>query len=83
MHIDWSQVTFQEVMNTEKRLRSVLCEMGVPESRRDTRNLRMLKWLNRNLTASWGDHELHDEARELLTWLLRWEARLDLREMRE
>ena len=74
--IDWNRVTFEDVAQRERSLRAMLEVMGVPEGRRDTRNLRTLKWLNRNIAASWGDHELAEEALNAVVWLLRWDARI-------
>ena len=74
--IDWREITFEDASQKEKSLRELLAQMGVPQGRRDTRQIRILRWLNRNLTAVWGDHPMHDEARDKLTWLLRWEQRI-------
>jgi hypothetical protein len=77
--IDWSMVTFEDAAKREQNLRAVLEVMGVPLARRDTRNLRTLKWLNRNIAASWGDHALAEAALDSVTWLLRWDARISVR----
>ena len=74
--IDWSAVTFEDAAQMEQNLRAMLELMGVPEGRRDTRNLRTLKWLNRNIAASWGDHGLAEAALNAVVWLLRWDARI-------
>ncbi len=74
--IDWNKVTFQDAAQMEQNLRAVLEVMGVPKGRRDTRNLRTLKWLNRNIAASWGDHALAEAALDAVIWLLRWDARI-------
>ena len=74
--IDWTRVTFTDVTDHEKGLRAMLELIGVPELRRDARNLRNLRWLNRNLMASWGHHVLAEAAHDSVVWLLRWEARM-------
>ena len=74
--INWTAVTFEDAAQMEQNLRAMLELMGVPEGRRDTRNLRTLKWLNRNIAASWGDHALAEAALDSVIWLLRWDARI-------
>ena len=77
--IDWSSMTFQDAAQMEQNLLAMLELMGVPEGRRDTRNLRTLKWLNRNIAASWGDHGLAEAALNAVVWLLRWDAWISAR----
>ena len=55
-------------------LGTILEQMEVPEMRRELTK-RNLMWLNRNIAANNSEHPLFETARELLTQILRAEAK--------
>ncbi len=70
--MEWFDISDEDVKRRESALRTMLNQFDVPDMRKDTSRMRNLQWLNRNLSVNNGDHPLHDTARGILTWLLRW-----------
>ena len=70
--VEWLDITNEDVKRRESALSTMLDQFDVPDMRRDTTLVRNLRWLNRNLSVNNGDHPLHDTAKGLLKWLLRW-----------
>ena len=70
--MEWFDITGEDVQRRESALRTLLSQLDVPDMRKDTTRIANLRWLNRNLSASNREHPMHDTAKNLLKWLLRW-----------
>jgi hypothetical protein len=74
MRPDLTTLTEEDADRRKTALRTLLVQMDVPRSRLNF-TIRNLGWLNRNLAANNKDHPMFNTARNILTWLFRWESR--------
>jgi hypothetical protein len=70
--MEWFDITDEDVKRRESALHTLLAQFDVPNTRKDTARIANLRWLNRNLSVSNSEHPMHDTAKNILKWLLRW-----------
>ena len=70
------RIEIEDVDRRQSALSTILDQMDVPSFRKDTSSLSNLRWLSRNLSINNAEHPLHEVAKEMIMWLMKWHRSL-------